>query len=68
MFDKFRKIMKLREKDHVDDDDWNAQLEANGGLEKHDFLAMVIAAMIIIVPVCLVILLIIVLLSCLFLL
>lgn len=60
--------MKLHERDHVDDDDWNAQLEANGGLEKHDFLAMVLAAFIVIVPVCLVILLVIVLVSCLFLL
>lgn len=60
--------MKLHERDYVDDDDWNAQLEANGGLEKHDFLAMVLAAFIVIVPVCLVILLVIVLVSCLFLL
>ncbi len=56
MFDKFKKVMKLREGKQISDEEWAENLERQGGLEKNDFLAMVLSALIVILPVCLLLL------------
>ncbi|MBE6599370.1 MAG: hypothetical protein E7638_08020 [Ruminococcaceae bacterium] len=56
MFNKFKRIMKLREGKQLSDEEWNEAMERQGGLEKNDFLAMVLSALIVILPVCLILL------------
>lgn len=68
MFEKFKKVMKLNEGKQPNDEEWNEGLERNGGLEKNDFLAMLISAMIMILPICLILLILITVICSLFLL
>lgn len=68
MFEKFKKVMKLNEGKQPTDEEWNEGLERQGGLEKNDFLAMVISAMIMILPICLILLILITVVCALFLL
>jgi len=68
MFGKFKRAMKLNQQDKPTDEEWSEGLERQGGLEKNDFLAMVLSAMIVILPICLLLLLFLVLVCGLFLL
>ena len=68
MFSKYKRIMKLRAGKQSTDEEWQEDLARQGGLEKNDFAAMVIAAMLVILPVCAILLLALVAVCCLFLL
>ena len=48
--------MDLKKDKQVSDEEWAESLERQGGLEKNDFLAMVLSALIVILPICLVLL------------
>ncbi len=68
MFEKFKRVIKAHEGKQLTNNEWNEGLKRQGGLEKYDFLAMVIAASVVIIPVCLVLLVILSAVCCLFLL
>lgn len=65
---KFKKVMDLNKGKQPTDEEWNEAMEQQGGLEKNDFLAMVLSAALVILPVCLLLLVLLAAVCCLFLL